>query len=74
MQTNKLTGLTVQEVQQRIDIGQDNKQPKAPTRTIGQIIRNNVFTFFNFINLILAILVLAAGSFKNAFFMYYVMV
>ncbi|MGL5296131.1 MAG: cation-translocating P-type ATPase [Culicoidibacterales bacterium] len=68
MQTNKLTGLTVQEVQQRIDIGQDNKQPKAPTRTIGQIIRNNVFTFFNFINLILAILVLAAGSFKNAFF------
>lgn len=64
----EITGLTTTEVQDRIAKGLDNKQPKAPTRTIGQIIRNNIFTFFNFLNVVLAVLVLSAGSLKDAFF------
>lgn len=68
METKTMTGLSHYDVQDRIAAGLDNKQPKAPTRTIGQIIKNNVFTFFNGMNLVLAILVLSTGSFKNAFF------
>ena len=42
--------------------------PKAPTRTVSQIVRSNVFTPINLVMAILAGLVIAAGSPKNALF------
>lgn len=64
----KVTGLTEREVQERIKKGQVNILPKSPSRTIGQIIRANLFTLFNAINAVLAVIVIAAGSPKNALF------
>ncbi|MCR8642740.1 HAD-IC family P-type ATPase [Paenibacillus sp. N1-5-1-14] len=61
-------GLTEEQVRTRIEKGQINKTPQAPSRTVGQILRTHLFTTFNFLNAILAIAVLIAGSPKNALF------
>jgi cation-transporting ATPase E len=65
---SKVVGLTEGEVQERIKKGQVNILPKAPSRTIGQIIKANLFTLFNAINAVLAVIVITAGSPKNALF------
>jgi cation-transporting P-type ATPase E len=65
---DRISGLTSQEVSLRIDRGLVNTKPELPTRTIGQIVRSNVFTLFNGLNLVLAVTVLLAGSPKNALF------
>ncbi|HAK43431.1 MAG TPA: carbonate dehydratase [Clostridium sp.] len=65
---SKVVGLTEEEVQERIKKGQVNILPKAPSRTIGQIIKANLFTLFNAINAVLAVIVITAGSPKNALF------
>jgi cation-transporting ATPase E len=62
------TGLTSAEVADRVARGLVNVIPNAPTRTVRQIVRANVFTPVNLIVLILAILVIVAGSPKDALF------
>lgn len=66
--SSDILGLSDEEVQERIDRGQVNILPKTPSRTISQIIKANVFTLFNGLNLILAVIVCIAGSPKNALF------
>ena len=61
-------GLTTAEVAERVQRGQVNTIPEAPTRTVGQIVRSNVFTPINLIVGVLAALVIAAGSPKDALF------
>lgn len=61
-------GLTDHEVAERVARGETNVVPEAPTRTIGQIVRGNVFTPVNFVVGVLAALVLLAGSPKDALF------
>lgn len=65
---NNLVGLTSSEVKQRVKEGKVNHIPKAPSRTIPQIIRANLFTRFNAINFVLAAVIILAGSPKNAIF------
>jgi len=65
---NVRIGLTDQEVTERIQRGQVNKLPQAPSRTIWEIMRANLFTSFNLLNAILAAVVFIAGSPKNALF------
>lgn len=64
-----ILGLSNEEVLKRKEDGKVNYIPKAPSRTIWQIIRANLFTSFNAINLILAIIIILAGSPKNSLFM-----
>ena len=70
----RFLGLTDKEVKERVLRGQVNKIPKAPSRTIGQMIRANFFNIFNALNLILSILVFIAGSPKNAIFAFVIIV
>ncbi|KAJ48890.1 cation-transporting ATPase E [Clostridium tetanomorphum] len=63
-----IKGLSKREVLDRIEQGKVNIIPKAPSRTLGQIIRANLFTNYNALNAVLAIAVLIAGSPKNAIF------
>ncbi|MBZ9693078.1 cation-translocating P-type ATPase [Clostridium botulinum] len=65
---NDFIGLSDKEVTERITEGKVNYIPKAPSRTLWQIIRANLFTSFNTINFILAIIVIIAGSPKNSIF------
>lgn len=62
-----LTGLTDEQVNERIEQGKVNADENPNTRTYKQIVRENTLTFFNFLNLVLLILVLMVGSYKNAF-------
>ena len=64
-----ILGLSNEEVLKRKENGKVNYIPKAPSRTIWQIIRANLFTSFNAINCILAIIIILAGSPKNSLFM-----
>lgn len=64
----KLTGLNEEQVNIRIKEGKVNYVPKAPARTFGQILRANLFTSFNAINVVLAVIIILAGSPKNAIF------
>ncbi|MCG7408647.1 HAD-IC family P-type ATPase [Paenibacillus sp. ACRRX] len=63
-----MIGLTADEVRFRMEQGQVNKLPKAPSRTFGQILRANLFTSFNLLNAVLALAVIIAGSPRNALF------
>lgn len=63
-----MTGLTDEQVKERIEAGQVNADENPNTRTYKQIVRENTLTFFNFLNLVLLVLVLMVGSIKNAFF------
>lgn len=50
-----MTGLTNEQVQQRIEEGKINVNENPNTRSYKQIVRENVLTFFNFLNLALMI-------------------
>ena len=63
-----MTGLTNEQVQERIAEGKVNFNENPNTRTYKQIIRENTLTFFNFLNLALLVLVLLVGSYKNSMF------
>ena len=63
-----MTGLTNEQVQERIAQGKVNANENPNTRTYKQIIKENTLTFFNFLNLVLMILVLCVGSYKNSMF------
>lgn len=62
-------GLTNEQVKQRQEQKLTNIDVSVPTKSIGQIIRNNLFTLFNLLNLLLAIAVFCVSSYKNLFFM-----
>ena len=61
-------GLTREEVAERIRSGKVNVSPKKQRNTIGKIILKNTITIFNIVNLILAILIISVGSYKNLLF------
>src|SRR5438874_392070 len=63
-----LAGLTSAEVQERVAQGRVNLVPDAPVRTIGEIVRANVFTRVNAIVGTLFVLILIAGRPKDALF------
>ncbi len=67
-QTDPTIGLTAAEVADRVARGLSNTIPAVPTRTVGQIVRANVFAPINLVVGILAALVIAAGSPKDALF------
>ena len=64
-----MNGLTEEEVKKRIEEGKVNKSSGAKTKSEGRIIRENVCTLFNLLNVILAILILISGSYRNLLFM-----
>ena len=66
--TDIRTGLTSAEVAERVAAGRTNDVPEAPVRSLGQIIRANVFTPVNAIIFTLFVLILVAGYPQDALF------
>ncbi|MDY2729116.1 HAD-IC family P-type ATPase [Clostridium sp. HCP1S3_B4] len=71
---NIIYGLSDSEVKDRILKGEVNKLPKAPSRTLWQMIRANFFNVFTIINVVLAAVVILAGSPKNAIFAFVIII
>lgn len=64
-----MQGLTKQEVKDREQAGKVNVKVSSSTRTVKQIVKDNVFTYFNLIFTVLALLLVIAGSLKDLTFM-----
>ena len=62
-------GLTHAQVEERRAQGKTNVDDVGQTKSVKQIILGNICTLFNLINLILAVAILIAGSYKNVTFM-----
>lgn len=63
------TGLTAQQVQEHRMHGWTNQPVDPPSKTTKEIIRENVFTYFNLIFLVLAVLLCLVGSFRDLTFL-----
>src|SRR4029450_9188763 len=57
-----------QEVAERVSLGQVNDGPAAPSRTVWQIVRANVFTRFNALLGSLLVVILIVGPIQDALF------
>ena len=66
---NLETGLTSSQVEQRIQAGEVNKAVDDQFKTNKQIIRENLFTYFNLIFLVLSILLVLVGAYKDLTFL-----
>lgn len=62
------SGLNGDQVKERINQGLVNSKPKDLSISVEEIIKRNVFTLFNILNIILAIIIVFMGNWKNAIF------
>lgn len=62
-------GLTAEQVSSRRKVGLHNGDSGMKTKTEGQIIKENVLTFFNLLNFALGAAVILVGSPRNALFL-----
>ncbi len=62
-------GLTTEQVREHKEDGWSNITVDPPAKTTEEIVRENVFTYFNLIFLVLAILLTIVGSFRNLTFL-----
>ncbi|MEO7398542.1 MAG: HAD-IC family P-type ATPase [Ilumatobacteraceae bacterium] len=61
-------GLSAKEVAERVARGEVNNVPDAPSRTVGQIVRSNLFTRFNALIGSLFAIVMLSGAYRDGLF------
>ena len=61
-------GLNQQEVEERIRKGKTNAACDVASKSVKEIVCGNIFTFFNGLNLVLALCVALVHSFRNTLF------
>lgn len=64
-----ITGLTDEEVRQRVEEGLTNRADISTDKTTKEIVISNVFTYFNLIFLVITVLLIMVGSFRNLTFL-----
>lgn len=64
-----IMGLTDEEVRQRVEEGLTNRADISTDKTTKEIVISNVFTYFNLIFLVITILLIMVGSFRNLTFL-----
>lgn len=64
-----ILGLTSDEVRERVEKGLTNHADISTQKTVGQIIKSNLLTYFNLIFFILTVLLCIVGSFRNLTFL-----
>lgn len=63
------SGLSSQQVEERISQGAVNRAVESPSKSQKEIIYSNIFTYFNLIFFIIAILLILVGSFRDLTFL-----
>ncbi|MGA5123646.1 cation-translocating P-type ATPase [Streptomyces pseudogriseolus] len=71
--TSPVTGLTSAEVAERVARGQVNDVPVRSSRSVGEIVRANVFTRFNAIIGVLWVIMLIVAPFQDSLFGYVIL-
>ena len=67
--TNENRGLSCEEAQKRLYAGYGNVQVKNQSKSVGQIIAGNIFTYFNFIFAVFTALLVFVRSYVNMTFL-----
>ena len=67
--TNLSTGLSSEQVHERMERGLSNAVSGSEAKTSGQIVRSNIFTYFNLIFFVLAAVLLYEHSYNNLTFL-----
>lgn len=62
-------GLSNLLVQERMEKGWTNRAVESPEKTNGQIVKDNIVTYFNLIFLVLSLLLIIAGSYRSLTFL-----
>ena len=58
-------GLNSDQVNEYFENGWSNEPVEPPSKTVPEIIKSNLFTYFNLVFAVLAALLILAGSFRN---------
>lgn len=69
LEADPAAGLTAAEVARRAEAGLKNDPVEASSRTVGQIILGNVFTFFNLLFVLLGVCVALVHSWRDLLFL-----
>ena len=64
-----MEGLNDIQVQERVEKGWINYVVESPEKTNKQIVKDNIFTYFNLIFFVLSILLIIAGSYRSLTFL-----
>ena len=67
-ETDPIKGLSTEEVNERVRRGKVNVKSCSGTKSVGEIIRSNLLTYFNMVFLILGALLIIAGSYHDLSF------
>ena len=62
-------GLSREQVAQRLESGLGNEAVKPQEKTVGSIIKSNLFTYYNLVFAVLTVLLIAAESFRSLTFL-----
>ncbi|MDO4617162.1 MAG: cation-translocating P-type ATPase [Lachnospiraceae bacterium] len=62
-------GLNTKQVNEYLEAGWDNAPVDPPSKSVEEIIKSNVLTYFNIVFLIIAILLIAGGSYRHLTFL-----
>ena len=70
MSTNlEYQGLSPEEVTERVKAGQDNHPVKSPSKSVARIIFDNVFTYFNGVFAVIAVVLISVKSYRDLTFL-----
>ena len=62
-------GLSREQARERLENGYGNTKPDSAEKTVGQILRDNIFTYLNLVLIMLALCVTAVGAYIEVTFM-----
>ena len=62
-------GLTAEEAAQRMKDGRGNRSTHEKGKSVGRILFENIFTFFNLLNIFLGLCLALVGSYRNMLFL-----
>lgn len=69
IQADPSTGLTSEQVRQRFAAHADNYKVDSSTRSVSEIVKSNVFTYFNLVFAIIAVLLILVGAWTDMMFL-----
>ncbi|MDT2847551.1 cation-translocating P-type ATPase [Vagococcus carniphilus] len=69
-----ITGLTTEEVNLRVSQNKQNNYDEDVSKSTKDIFKDNIFTLFNLLNLIIGICLALVGAFSNLFFMVIILI
>lgn len=69
VENTRPSGLTAEEVAEKTANGKSNRSTSSDEKSTGRILADNILTLFNLLNFILAVCLVAVGSYRNILFM-----